>query len=208
MGYGPHRSESSKWRVTFKEYPHEKYPDFCLGSSGSILNRKALSLLLAQINRTPFLWLEDVFTIGLLRANAGIKITSLEAKKTLIGPISLKPKQIQGIWDLHRRRTLTSWWICKFVVKYILTFDVTSFDGYRTWKHSYKINKWIMLSLSMIGLVPTSWKLPSSSMKWPMHTCVSLESFDCTSSKWHTSLHKWALVSLFTTNFKLTGNDK
>ena len=81
VGYGPHRSESSKWRVTFKEYPHEKYPDFCLGSSGSILNRKAVSLLLAQINRTPFLWLEDVFTIGLLRANAGIKITSLEAKK-------------------------------------------------------------------------------------------------------------------------------
>ena len=40
-----------------------------------------MSLLLAQINRTPFLWLEDVFTIGLLRANAGIKITSLEAKK-------------------------------------------------------------------------------------------------------------------------------
>jgi Galactosyltransferase len=124
VNFGSHRSKRSKWRVTKKEYPHEKYPNFCFGSAGVILSRKTVNLLLAQVERTPFLWLEGVFTTGLLRANAGIGIISLKANTTvysiedfrarhnqsaiLFGPISLKPNKVQEMWDLHRRCTLTS----------------------------------------------------------------------------------------------------
>ena len=116
------RDRNSKWRVTKAEYPDAEYPDFCLGSLGTIFSHQALTLLLEQVPKTRFLWLEDVYNTGLLRLSAGLQLTALPPKTTvatlkqhkelgnksnlLFGPTDIGTKHVRSLWKYYLNETI------------------------------------------------------------------------------------------------------
>ena len=64
-----------KWKVTQEEYPHERYPDYCLGLF-TIWSLDEARALREAAKTTKFLWVEDVFTGGILRKAANVSIHS------------------------------------------------------------------------------------------------------------------------------------
>ncbi|KAK8733977.1 hypothetical protein OTU49_006278, partial [Cherax quadricarinatus] len=59
----PHRR--GKWSLAIEEYPENIFPPFVLGPA-YIVGAHAVRRLLKYVAQTPFLWLEDVFTTGLV----------------------------------------------------------------------------------------------------------------------------------------------
>lgn len=59
------RDERSKYYVTKEEYPHLKYPTYCLGYA-YITTPSVVKQLYQLSVQTPFFWIDDVFVTGIL----------------------------------------------------------------------------------------------------------------------------------------------
>ena len=68
------------------------YPTFVLGSA-YIIGRNAVDRLLANVPFTSFLWLEDVFTTGMVAKKAKLLKTSMERS---FFTIKYTPRLIRG----------------------------------------------------------------------------------------------------------------
>lgn len=54
-----------KWRVSKKEYADDFYPSYCYGYA-IIYTRDVVNRIYREAQRTPFLWVDDVFVTGIL----------------------------------------------------------------------------------------------------------------------------------------------
>ena len=75
INYGAETYREGKWKVTEEEYPYERYPDYCLGLF-TIWSLDEARALREAAKTTKFLWVEDVFTGGILRKAANVSIHS------------------------------------------------------------------------------------------------------------------------------------
>lgn len=66
----PERDPKSKWFVRPDEFSSQKYPPFCSGW-GYMTTVETIESILDQIHPTNFLWIDDVYITGILRAKAG-----------------------------------------------------------------------------------------------------------------------------------------
>ena len=67
----PHRSKSSKWYISYFDYPYELYPSFCTGA-GYILSNEAAARIYKATPRVPYYWMDDVY-IGFCAELANIE---------------------------------------------------------------------------------------------------------------------------------------
>ncbi|XP_076316741.1 beta-1,3-galactosyltransferase 5-like isoform X1 [Tachypleus tridentatus] len=65
------RSQRSKWRVSFKEYPGKYYPPYCAGW-GIIMSPDVVFNLYLQSTQVPYFWVDDVHVSGTLAQRAGV----------------------------------------------------------------------------------------------------------------------------------------
>ncbi|GAB0090257.1 Hexosyltransferase [Sergentomyia squamirostris] len=72
------REKTSKWYVSRDEYPNDQYPVYCSGC-GVLLSIDTAQKLHKAAERTPFLWVDDVYVLGLVRMTAGLRITPVES---------------------------------------------------------------------------------------------------------------------------------
>ncbi|XP_020816286.1 beta-1,3-galactosyltransferase 1 [Drosophila serrata] len=112
------RSYRSKWRVTYKEYPHRFYPHYCPGMA-IIYASDVVHRLYKAAQKAKYFWVDDVLVTGILAEETGTKITSmshyLESKdvwQLLEGSTDLDdppflftnhavtPEEIFGIWQM------------------------------------------------------------------------------------------------------------
>lgn len=112
------RSYSSKWRVSFREYPHRYYPPFCPGFA-VFYSSQVAKLLYFAAQRSNFFRLDDVLVTGILSHRCNI--TQIDLTPYVLYPDKLKlvlngrlgpeqflvswhkmsPQQIAGLWQLH-----------------------------------------------------------------------------------------------------------
>lgn len=65
------RSQRSKWRVSFKEYPGRYYPTYCSGW-GIIMSPDVVFRLYLLSSKVPYFWVDDVHISGTLASKVGI----------------------------------------------------------------------------------------------------------------------------------------
>lgn len=65
------RNRKSKWFVTRQEYPARMYPTYC-GGLGFILPVRTLPMLFNASRQATFLWIDDVYSTGILAKVAGV----------------------------------------------------------------------------------------------------------------------------------------
>ncbi|KAL6737068.1 hypothetical protein Aduo_010742 [Ancylostoma duodenale] len=70
------RNISSKWYTTKEEYPEKYYPQYCL-SPLYAATPSTIAKMHVQTNNVPFLWLDDVFSTGILAREAGVSFRNL-----------------------------------------------------------------------------------------------------------------------------------
>lgn len=68
VGNKPSRILDSKWYVPETVFPDEFYPEFCSGSA-YLMKAEDASKIYSTSNKTTFVWVDDVFVTGILRAN-------------------------------------------------------------------------------------------------------------------------------------------
>ncbi|KAK6759558.1 hypothetical protein RB195_021251 [Necator americanus] len=68
--YKPKRTRS-KWAVTVKEYPPEWFPTYCW-SPAYFATPSTILALYNVTSKVPFLWIDDVFSTGIVGAAAGV----------------------------------------------------------------------------------------------------------------------------------------
>ena len=73
--YGAEPMRAGKWRVTKEEFPGNKYPPYCIGFM-TVCSLSDSRRLLEAARTSKFLWIEDVFIGGLLRAAARVELHS------------------------------------------------------------------------------------------------------------------------------------
>ncbi|GBP04841.1 Beta-1,3-galactosyltransferase 5 [Eumeta japonica] len=74
------RNVSSKWMVTMKEYPEDRYPKYCSGFS-VLYTRDVVPQLLKASQNIPLFWVDDVYITGML---AGQLLIPLEPWGTMV----------------------------------------------------------------------------------------------------------------------------
>lgn len=67
----PKRSQRSKWRVTFQEYPDKYYPPYCSGW-GILMSPDVVFKLYISSKDLPFFWVDDVYISGVLARHIGV----------------------------------------------------------------------------------------------------------------------------------------
>ncbi|KAH8235002.1 hypothetical protein KR032_007540 [Drosophila birchii] len=70
------RSYRSKWRVTYKEYPHRFYPHYCPGMA-IVYASDVVRRLYKAAQKAKYFWVDDVLVTGILAEETGTKLTSL-----------------------------------------------------------------------------------------------------------------------------------
>ena len=111
-----YRVEGYKWTVTFEEYANETFPTYCQGALGMLYSKKSIPLLLEQMDRVGFLWLEDVYVSGILRDAARLTLTQIDDNlitlykedfdtdetitETLLGPGGLEEEEMINLWKM------------------------------------------------------------------------------------------------------------
>lgn len=65
------RTEPSKWRVSFQEYPHKYYPPYCSGW-GIVMSPDVVFNLYLQSPQVPYFWVDDVHVSGVLAKRIGV----------------------------------------------------------------------------------------------------------------------------------------
>ena len=68
---GPYVKREGKWKVSFKDYKHKFYPDFCSGY-GIVLSSDLVHLFVDLYAVVPWFRIDDVY-IGMLAEKAGVK---------------------------------------------------------------------------------------------------------------------------------------
>ncbi|KAH8322148.1 hypothetical protein KR059_005744 [Drosophila kikkawai] len=120
------RSYRSKWRVTYKEYPHRFYPHYCPGMA-IVYASDVVRRLYKAAQKAKYFWVDDVLVTGILAEETGTKITSmdhyLESKdvwQLLEGATDLDdppflftnhavtPEEVFGIWQMAMERERSS----------------------------------------------------------------------------------------------------
>ncbi|XP_076314994.1 beta-1,3-galactosyltransferase 5-like [Tachypleus tridentatus] len=110
------RSQRSKWRVSFSEYPGTYYPSYCSGWA-VLMSPLMVYNLYRQSSRVPYFWVDDVHVTGTLVKLLGVKhiditipmsvkkeyVTSwLENNDTSLPPpfgyFNLSPEIIHALW--------------------------------------------------------------------------------------------------------------
>ncbi|XP_017014298.1 lactosylceramide 1,3-N-acetyl-beta-D-glucosaminyltransferase A [Drosophila takahashii] len=71
------RSYRSKWRVTYKEYPHRFYPEYCPGMA-IVYAPDVVRRLFEAAQKSKYFWVDDVLITGILAEETGSKITPLK----------------------------------------------------------------------------------------------------------------------------------
>ena len=102
---------SDKWVISYDEYPHKYYPDYCAGA-GYVLSVKAAKAIVAHAHYTKLFRMEDVY-IGICAEKTGVPAsqgvgfraykyvyTRCRARYHIITHF-YKPHEIQDIWK-HR----------------------------------------------------------------------------------------------------------
>ncbi|XP_022223401.2 beta-1,3-galactosyltransferase 4 [Drosophila obscura] len=112
------RSYRSKWRVTYKEYPHRYYPDYCPGFAIVYAPEVARRLFKAA-QKANYFWVDDALITGVLATETHTKITSLQHvigktdtmqliagqigfdhKEFLFAFHGIQPHMCHSLWDL------------------------------------------------------------------------------------------------------------
>ncbi|XP_037720760.1 lactosylceramide 1,3-N-acetyl-beta-D-glucosaminyltransferase A [Drosophila subpulchrella] len=71
------RSYRSKWRVTYKEYPHRYYPEYCPGMA-IVYAPDVVRRLYEAAQKAQYFWVDDVLITGILAEETGSRITPLK----------------------------------------------------------------------------------------------------------------------------------
>ncbi|KFD67201.1 hypothetical protein M514_07568 [Trichuris suis] len=71
-GIGVERYKGARWYVSYEEFNRSVYPTYCSGSS-YILFMQAVQPLIDSVERTPFLWIDDIYITGVLANAANVK---------------------------------------------------------------------------------------------------------------------------------------
>ncbi|KAL4239999.1 hypothetical protein ACF0H5_000794 [Mactra antiquata] len=74
---GPVKYTDSKWFVSKKEYPFEKYPHYCEGFA-FLMTRDVTKKLYKASRNVQFYWIDDVYLTGLVALKAGITHHDME----------------------------------------------------------------------------------------------------------------------------------
>ncbi|KAH8242053.1 hypothetical protein KR026_000160 [Drosophila bipectinata] len=93
----PLPSQQSKWRVTYKEYPHRFYPPYCPGLA-IVYSPEVVRRLYAAAQKANYFWVDDVLITGVLTEATGTKITKL----TYYLDTAAVRKLVQGPTDLDK----------------------------------------------------------------------------------------------------------
>lgn len=82
--HSPHvkRSQRSKWRVSFTEYPGRKYPTYCSGW-GVLMSPDVVFKLYLLSSKVPYFWVDDVHITGTLASRVGISHVDFTEKLAL-----------------------------------------------------------------------------------------------------------------------------
>jgi len=67
----------SKWRVTYKEYPHRYYPEYCPGMA-IVYAPDVVRRLYEAAQKAQYFWVDDVLITGILAEETGSRITPLK----------------------------------------------------------------------------------------------------------------------------------
>jgi len=73
----PVRGNKSKWYVSQKEYPYQRYPAFVSGKAYAFLNSDC-KLLLEKVHASEYNWVEDVWFTGHVAKAAGFTVKSFK----------------------------------------------------------------------------------------------------------------------------------
>ena len=76
-GTAPRRS--GKWKVSYLEYPSEKYPRYCSGLA-YVLSMDAAKKLLSKVETSIWLWVDDVWMTGILAEDLKLSYILLNAR--------------------------------------------------------------------------------------------------------------------------------
>ncbi|XP_969838.2 beta-1,3-galactosyltransferase 5 [Tribolium castaneum] len=115
------RKTGSKWRVSFTEYPAEKYPTYCLGWV-ILYSPNVVFDLYKEAQKTDYFWIDDVHITGILVEK--IHLTRVDVNKLVLsdnafhrlaqykgpflyGPPNMKNREIKDLWEYvksHRKR--------------------------------------------------------------------------------------------------------
>ena len=61
----PQRDPKSKWYVSYEDYEHESYPDFCSGWA-YVTSLKTMNRILDVSKNHSYFWIDDMFVTGML----------------------------------------------------------------------------------------------------------------------------------------------
>lgn len=80
----PHvkRTQRSKWRVSFKEYPDRRYPTYCSGW-GVLMSPDVVFKLYLLSSKVPYFWVDDVHITGTLAQKVGVSHVDFTEKLSL-----------------------------------------------------------------------------------------------------------------------------
>ncbi|XP_054719259.1 beta-1,3-galactosyltransferase 5-like [Uloborus diversus] len=76
------RSHRNKWRVSFREYPFRKYPNYCTGW-GVLISPDVVFKLYLLSSKVPYFWIDDVHITGTLASRLGISHVDFSEKLDL-----------------------------------------------------------------------------------------------------------------------------
>ena len=100
----PLRDTSSKWYVTYDEYPMAKYPPFVSGwAYGTTV--AAARQLVHYSQSSPFFWIDDVFVTGLLANLSDTRHVNIRHKLTIY------EDELKCCLRPDRNRTACHYWI-------------------------------------------------------------------------------------------------
>ena len=110
------RSYRSKWRVSVREYPHDRYPPYCPGFI-VLYSRDMVGELYREAQRSRYFWIDDVHVTGTLMEKLNVSLTPfretffpLKNRKRLTEPYvrnlplftspDLKEDEIRHLWRI------------------------------------------------------------------------------------------------------------
>ncbi|WKX94137.1 hypothetical protein Q1695_011418 [Nippostrongylus brasiliensis] len=70
------RDVNQKWYVSEDDYPYKYYPEYCYGSVCAA-TPDTISALVQATNTVPHLWIDDVWSYGIVAAEAGVSFRQL-----------------------------------------------------------------------------------------------------------------------------------
>ncbi|XP_066962723.1 beta-1,3-galactosyltransferase 2-like isoform X2 [Macrobrachium rosenbergii] len=103
----PHRQH--KWGVSMEEYPEPVYPPFVLGPA-YVVGGSAVGRLLKYAPHVPLLWLEDVYTTGLVAQAAQIRRVQARPLYVIGGRTFSLDKGARSFWTEHGNSDKTYVW--------------------------------------------------------------------------------------------------